>query len=252
METAPRWHDVRIYSGPETTCVALAEAVAELVNGCQAACPRLTVALSGGESPRRLYQILAQAYRDRLPWHKLHFFWGDDRFVPREDPRSNYKLAQEALLSQVPVPPAHVHPMPTFFKDAGQAAAEYEATLKEYFSPPWPRLDLILLGLGPEGHTASLYPHSPALTRQDRWVMAVEALADPPLRLTLTLPVLNNAAQVWFLVTGEEKREALARALGPGTDPQDCPAAAVRPWDGELVWWVDEAAVGLAAAQGLL
>lgn len=244
METAVTTAEARIFADPEITCAALADSFNELARQCLAGCSRFTVALSGGETPRRLYQILAEAYRDTLPWSKLHFFFGDDRFVPHDDPSSNYKMAKEALLDHVPLAQGNIHPMPTFFRDSEEAAAEYEATLKEYFHHQWPRFDLALQGLGPDGHTASIFPHSPALKQHDRWVMAVDAPAQPSHRLTLTLPVINHASHVWFLATGADKAEAVSMALSDDTDPEECPAAAVRPIDGELIWWLDQAAAG--------
>ena len=244
METGVTSAEVRIFADPEITCAALADSFTEVARQCLAGCHRFSVALSGGQTPRRLYEILAEAYRDQLPWPKLHFFFGDDRFVPHDDPDSNYKMAKEALLDHVPVPPGNIHPMPTFFQDSEEAAADYEATMKEYFHYQWPRIDLALQGLGPEGHTASLFPHSPALTERDRWVMAVEAPVAPTRRLTLTLPVLNHASRVWFLVTGADKAEAVTRALSDDTDPEEFPAAGVRPHEGELLWWLDDEAAG--------
>jgi 6-phosphogluconolactonase len=244
MQTAGRGSDVRVYPDPEMTCAALAEALAEVVGKCLGGCHRFTLALCGGETPRMLYEILAQRYRDSLPWEKIHFFWGDDRFVPHDDPLSNYKLVRETLLQHVPVPQGNVHPMPTFFKDSEQAAAEYEATLKEYFHGAWPHFDVALQGLGLDGHTASLFPHSPALRRQDRWVLPVDAPTEQPRRLTLTFPALNHAARVWFLVRGAAKKQVLAKVLDENAEPDEYPAAGIKPEDGELVWWVDAAAAG--------
>lgn len=234
--------EVRIFPDAEATCAALAAALAELAAPCLTSGSRLCLALSGGTTPRRLYQRLAGAYHDRLPWNRLHFFFGDDRFVPHEDTTSNYRMAREALFDAAPIPQGNIHPMPTFFQDPAAGAAEYEATLREHFHGPWPRFDVMLQGLGTEGHTASLFPHSPALRQHDRWVLAVETPATPSRRLTVTLPVLNHAARVWFLVTGSDKAEIVARVLGGDADPEECPAAGVCPEHGELVFWLDEAA----------
>lgn len=234
--------ELRIFDDPEITAAALANSFAEIAGTCLAGCGRFTVALSGGETPRRMYEILAEAYRDSLPWGKIHLFWGDDRFVPHEDKSSNYRMAREALLDHVPLPPGNVHPMPTFFKDPRDGAAEYEATLKETFHNSWPKFDLMLQGMGADGHTASLFPHSPALHEKSRWVMAVESPTPPPWRLTLTPPVLNHAARVWFLVTGIEKAVALAQVLGGEADPEEVPSAIVRPEAGEVIFWTDQAA----------
>jgi 6-phosphogluconolactonase len=234
--------ELRVFDNPEITCAAVANSFAEIARTCLAGCGRFTVALSGGETPRRLYEIIAEAYRDSLPWGKIHVFWGDDRFVPHEDKSSNYRMAKEALLDHVPLPPSNVHPMPTFFQDPKEGAAEYEATLKETFHNNWPKFDLMLQGMGADGHTASLFPHSPALHERSRWVLAVEASTPPPFRLTLTPPVLNHAARIWFLVTGEEKAEALSQVLGGEADPEEYPSAIVRPDQGEIIFWADQAA----------
>jgi 6-phosphogluconolactonase len=135
--------------------------------------------------------------------------------------------------------------MPTGFPDPRDAARSYERELTRQFSAPWPRLDLILLGMGPDGHTASLFPGSPALGEQERWVVEVQAPVDPPVRLTLTLPVLNHATSVFFLVAGAEKADAVRRALTSPGGPLACPAGAIRPTGGPPVWWIDEAAAAL-------
>ena len=148
------------------------------------------------------------------------------------------------LLSKVACPEAHIHPMGIGPGTPDDAAREYEETMRQYFSDGRPRFDLVLLGLGVEGHTASLFPHSLALTDQQRWVRAVIAPAIPPSRLTLTLPVLSQAANAFFLVSGAGKSQALHAALNSATDPMQCPAAGVRLADGALTWWVDTAAAG--------
>ncbi|MEN6305701.1 MAG: 6-phosphogluconolactonase [Armatimonadia bacterium] len=235
--------EVRICTDAEDMAAKVAEVIVRQATCCAGQMGRFTLALSGGRTPETLFEVLARDFAMKLPWQKTHFFWGDDRFVPHEDPRSNYRLAKQVLFDHVPCPAGNVHPMPIFFKDPEDAAADYEATLKGYFPGPWPRFDIALLGMGDNGHVASLFPHSPALREHSRWVVAVrEEEAEPPLRLTLTLPALNQAAQVHFLVTGEEKAEKVAEALSPQADVQECPAAGVRPERGELVWWLDEAA----------
>lgn len=235
--------DIRICADAEDMARRVADVVVQQASCCALQMGRFTLALSGGRTPETLFEIMAKEYADKLPWEKTHFFWGDDRFVPHEDPRSNYRLAKQVLFDHVPCPAGNIHPMPIFFQDPEEAAADYEATLKGYFARPWPRFDIALLGMGDDGHVASLFPRHPALHEQARWVVAVrEETAEPPLRLTLTLPALNHAAQVHFLVTGEDKAEKVAAALSPECSVEDCPAAGVRPESGELVWWLDEAA----------
>ena len=161
------------------------------------------------------------------------------------DSHSNYRMARETLLDHVPCPAGNVHPMPTGLPDPEAAARDYEETLRTYFSKGWPRFDLVLLGLGDEGHTASLFPGSPALEETKRWVVAVKAPAEPPLRLTLTLPALTQAANVYFLVTGSNKAQALHHVLSGSPDPKNYPASGVRLARGTVIWWVDREAAAL-------
>lgn len=221
---------------------ALAERAARWVlERSLAAAARCALVLSGGSTPRRLYERLAAPpWRDRLPWPRLHLFWGDERFVPPEHPDSNFGMARQALLSRVPLPPGNLHPMPTDGTPE-QAAAAYEAELKAFYGaasldPARPLFDATLLGLGPDGHTASLFPGNAALDEQRAWCVAVIG-ARPEPRLTLTLPVLNSSRAVAFLVEGAGKRDILRR-IRRG---EDLPAQRVRP-AGELWWLIDKAA----------
>ncbi|MDR7568726.1 MAG: 6-phosphogluconolactonase [Armatimonadota bacterium] len=207
--------------------------------GCAAGARGAEVALSGGRTPRRLYELLAED--PRIPWPQIEVFWGDERYVPPGDPRSNAQMAREALLGRIAIPPENVHPMPTHFGDPEDAARAYETILRAVFGRR-PRFDLVLLGMGSDGHIASLSPGSSALPELERWVVAVWTEADPPVRLTLTLAAINQARRVDVLATGAEKRQALRRALRGSRDPVRCPASGVRPRDGVVVWWVDRAA----------
>jgi 6-phosphogluconolactonase len=210
---------------------------------------RFAVALPGGSTPRTLYEHLAKrAFSDRIDWTKVFVLWGDERCVNPDDPRSNYALARSALLDHVPVPESNVRRIEG--ERGPQAAAEgYERVLGEVFGlrvggGEMPCFDLILLGLGRDGHTASLFVGSPALREERRWVADVTiADMDPRVpRVTLTIPVLNAARRVWFLVSGHGKREALRAALrGAPLHAAPYPASLVRP-KGELAWFVDEAA----------
>ncbi len=234
--------DVHVRPDLESLSFALADTIVALCEDALRRAERFALALSGGETPRRLYQLLATRYRALIPWARVHVFWGDERYVSPEDPRSNYRMAREAWLDHVPIPAENVHPMPTLLPEIEEVAEAYEETLMSHFPGKWPRFDLILLGLGADGHTASLFPHNPALDEQARIVTAVRAEAEPPLRLTLTLPAINHAANIHFLVAGAEKAAAVQRALAERPDPRAAPAAAVSPIDGRLVWWLDEAA----------
>lgn len=212
------------------------------------------VALSGGATPRSLYARLAsEPFLSRVDWGRVQVFWGDERCVPPDHPDSNYRLAHELLLSKVPVRPENVYRMRGEAADPDLAAAEYAGELQTAFGlkrGERPRFDLILLGMGTDGHTASLFPHSPALREVTRLAVAAYVEAVKGYRITLTLPVLNSAASVLFLVSGGDKAERLRGALG-GKPSHAAPASMVRPERGTLQWIVDRAAAtGLAHTRG--
>ena len=206
-----------------------------------------TVALSGGETPGAMYRILAhQVFTQKIPWRRVHLYWGDERCVPPDSERSNYRLADESFIRHVPIPPDNVHRM-RGEDDPDQAARAYEKLL---LTPParpahspasLPVLDLVLLGLGADGHTASLFPHSPALTVEDRLVVPNEAEGTGA-RLTLTVPVINAARHVVFVVTGAAKAGMVAAVLEGPRRPPAIPAQLVAPAKGTLIWLLDEAA----------
>jgi 6-phosphogluconolactonase len=228
-----------VHATPADLADAVASAVAQAVTGAVARRARCSLLLSGGSTPRAAYELLATRYRNRVPWLDVHLFWGDERFVPLTDPRSNYRMAREALVEWVPCPPAHVHPVPTGLPSADAAALRYEDTLRAHFPAGPPEFDLVLLGLGADAHTASIFPGSPALEEPARWVMGVAAPADPPLRITLTMRALTAAAQLFVMVSGAAKAEALRRALEPASDPARYPAAALQSAAERVVWWAD-------------
>lgn len=206
---------------------------------------KFTVSLSGGSTPRGLYSRLAQASRN-LPWDKIYFFWGDERHVPPDDKDSNYRMVRETLLSQAPILPEHVFRMHAEKSDAARVAEEYERTIQEFFDlkpGELPRFDLVLLGLGPDGHTASLFPESAALRERSRLVVANWVEKFGHYRLTFTAPVINNAAEVMFLVSGAEKTAALQSVLYSDASAEEFPAKLVQPRNGRLIWLVDRAAL---------
>lgn len=206
---------------------------------------RFTVALAGGTTPNALYDRLATQYRDAVPWHAIHFFWGDERHVPPAHPDSNFRAAYDVMLSKVPVPGAHIHRIHAELPDAATAAAEYERTLRREFAldeAALPVFDLVLLGMGPDGHTASLFPGSDALRQTDRLVLAPWVAKVQSYRITLSLPVLNHASLVAFLVSGTGKADVLRAALEGPDRPDPLPARAVHPSGGHLLWMVDRAA----------
>jgi 6-phosphogluconolactonase len=226
-----------------------AEQFSQLAHESIEASGRLTVAFSGGSTPKHLYSLLASPdYKNRIRWNNVELFWGDERCVPPDHPESNFRMAQEALLSRIQIPTGNIHRM----RGEGQpqaAAAEYEKELQEFFgldSGGLPRFDLILLGIGEDGHTASLFPGSDALNETKHLVVApfVEKLNS--YRLTLSLLVLNNAANVWFLVAGPSKADAVKQAFSSSSD---LPAAKVQPVNGKLTWFITrDAAPGIPAA----
>lgn len=210
----------------------------------------VTVALAGGSTPRGLYALLATnpEFRARVPWAETHFFWGDERHVPRDHPESNYRMAREAMLGRAPVPPSHVHRIRAEDPDAERVAREYEAEIREFFAAHGlmdgglPRFDLVLLGMGPDGHTASLFPGTAAVSETERLVQAPWVPKLGAHRITLTPPALNRAAAVVFLVVGGDKAETLRAVLEGERRPDLYPSQGIRPSSGELLWLVERGA----------
>ncbi|MEX0269118.1 6-phosphogluconolactonase [Leptolyngbyaceae cyanobacterium UHCC 1019] len=198
-----------------------------------------TIALAGGSTPKPLYEKLAE---QDLPWEKIHIFWGDERYVPADHPDSNQGMARRAWLDQVPLPAANIHPMPTSAPDPADAAAQHEAELQAFFklsAGAFPALDIILLGIGDDGHTASLFPHTDALQVRDRLITVGNKDGQP--RITFTAPLINHAQTVLFLVAGASKRPALDHIFAPEDDDTLYPARLIQP-QGELWWLLDRAA----------
>ena len=238
--------EIHISPDPQALAEEAARRFAELARAAIDARGRFVVALSGGSTPKVLLGLLAQPpYRDALAWDRIHVVWGDERCVPPDDAQSNYRMAREALLTRVPIPAANIHRMPAENPDHEAAAAEYAATLTALFtlaSGELPRFDLIHLGLGTEGHTASLFPGSPALAEATRLVAAPWVEKLDAHRITLTPPVLNAAREVQFLAAGAEKAAIINAILHAPHDPNELPAQIVAPLDGRLVWLLDQAA----------
>jgi 6-phosphogluconolactonase len=230
--------DIRVLADLTALSHRVAETVAAIINDTVRHRGRCSLGLSGGSTPVTLHRLLATSYRARIPWSFLDVFWGDERYVPHDDPHSNYRMARETLLDHVPCPAANVYPMPTHFPDPDDAAWDYQATLERYWAGGKPQLDLVLLGMGPDGHTASLFPGSSALDERIRLVMAVTAPAQSPRRLTLTFPAFARSAHIHFLVSGADKAVALSQVLS-GADRVLYPAAGVRAAERSVVWWLD-------------
>jgi 6-phosphogluconolactonase len=240
--------DLRIVAAPADLARAAAEHIVGLASEALLARGRFAVALSGGSTPRATYALLAtDEVASRVDWGSVHVFWGDERCVPPDHPESDYRMAREALLDRVPIPPENVHRMRAEL-DPAQAADDYERTLRTFFAGQEAgRFDLVLLGMGEDGHTASLFPGTHALDERERWVVANHVNTLDAWRITLTPPILNAAAHVTFLVTGQKKSETLRRVLNGPRQPEVLPAQLIQPTSGRLTWLVDEAAASLLA-----
>ena len=266
--------NVTIFPDGEQLSHAAARYVVQVANEALAAHGRFTIALSGGSTPKKLYGLLAlEPYRNQIDWTKAEVFWSDERCVPPDDAESNYHLAYEVMLSTLPIPAGQIHRMPADESDRVAASAAYEEELRRVFGTDGvPSFDLIQLGLGPEAHTASLFPHQASLWETEmrlksihplqngvcpqhpqgalgpyanafqRLVIPVTVPKPPPARLTLTPPVLNAAKHILFLVTGAEKADAVRAVLEGGYQPEEYPAQIVHPVQGEVTWMLDTAA----------
>lgn len=235
--------EIKVYPDEQTLAQAAAVQITTLANATMAAHGRFTLVLAGGSTPRTLYTLLSTTeFASRVPWSHVHCFWGDERCVPPDHPDSNYRLARESLLDHIPVPAANIHRIPGE-QAPEQAAIAYEQTLRAFFaSNPRPRFDLILLGMGEDGHTASLFPGTAALYERQRWVVAHYVDRTRGWRITLTPVVLNAAAHIIFLVTGSQKAACLQQVLIGPYQPDRLPAQIVRPTHGDLLWLIDRAA----------
>ena len=205
---------------------------------------RFLVALSGGNTPAELYKLLAQSpYKEQIDWPRVHVFWGDERCVPIEDSENSYRQAYDVLLSHVPIPAENIHRVKSDLEPA-EAAKDYANILKRFASPAldWPRFDLVLLGMGEDGHTASLFPGSDVNISTPTLAVTAQYQNRPANRATLTPLVLNSARRIIFLVSGESKAQTLANVLYGGYDPKQLPAQRIRPADGEVIWMVDQSA----------
>lgn len=209
---------------------------------------KFNIVLSGGSTPHGLYAHLASESRDRVPWQHTHFFWGDERLVPPDHPDSNYNMAFETMLSHVPVPPENIHRVRTELCNPELMVADYVRELRDFFrlrEGAFPRFDIVLLGLGADGHTASLFPDTTALLEQNHLVTLNRVEKLDAARITMTVPLLNNAACILFLVQGAEKADALRSVFSGELQPLRFPALLIQPSDGDLHWMADHAAAHL-------
>lgn len=239
---------LHIQKDPQVVATALAEWITQTIEAALQKQHRFTWALTGGNSPKALYEMLAASpYKERIAWNRLHIFWGDERAVPFSDNRNNAKMTYEHLLSKVPVIPEQVHVMRTDI-DPERSASEYEKVLHGYFGAEGTSFDLVLLGMGDDGHTLSLFPGTEVIHEKKAWVKAFYLEAQQMHRITLTAPVVNRASDVVFLAFGANKAKALYEVLEGDRNIDLCPSQVIQPASGKLHWFVDSAAAALLHA----
>lgn len=247
QETGKSNPEIIIHPSREALAVGVASQVALLAGQTILERKRFYIALSGGSLMTILCPpLVAEPLRNEIDWSGWHIFWADERYVPPTSPESNYGLAYQQLFRHVNIPFNQIHSLDSTL-GASEAAEAYQSTLNKVFQPGagrLPRFDLILLGIGEDGHVASLFPNHPLLNERKHWVAAIfDAPKPPPVRVTLTLPVINNARHIVFVAAGEEKKGILSEILGPGLHRRNLPAALVTPSHGDLWWFVDAASV---------
>jgi 6-phosphogluconolactonase len=246
---------VEIFPAPKEMTEAAAKFFAARAAEAVSARGRFAAALCGGKTPAALYTLLAKApFASQIPWTRVHLFWGDERCVPPDHEDSNYRMVKDLLLDHLPIPAANVHRMPGEM-DPVEAAARYEEELRGFFAPHgdgFPVFDFILLGLGEDGHTASLFPGTRAIHESARWVVGYYVDPQKGWRITLTPPAINTARMVVFIVTGAGKASVLRSILEGPDRPDTLPAQIVRPDGGELLWMLDREAAGRLKGEGRL
>lgn len=243
---------IRLFHDFESLSHAAADLFAKQARDTISRRGKFLVALAGGHTPQRTYQLLAQPpHIDQIPWTDVHVFWGDERFVPQNDERNNARMARLALLDRVPVKKDHIHPICCEI-DPESTASRYDKLLRSSLPASEPALDLVFLGLGQDGHTASLFPRSPALSEKTRWVAPVHNAEQAMDRVTLTAPLLNASRFVVFLVSGREKAPILKTVLEDTRNTRQLPAQLIRPASGQLIWLVDAEAASLLEDKPLL
>ena len=238
--------NVSVFDTPEQVALAMAERFVECTSEFHGELDRFSLALAGGNTPRRVYELLAtDPFRNRVRWAHIYIFFGDERCVPPQHPDSNYAMAYDTLISKVPIPATNVHRI-IGEGNAVDNARAYENELRTFFAGlSWPRFDLVLLGMGEDGHTASLFPNSAALKEVSHWVVATRNEQSGQNRISLTVPVINHAKRIMFLVTGKKKAQRLKEALRHQPGSEQLPVQAITPIDGTLEWLVDAEAASL-------
>jgi len=236
--------DVRVFSDLHKASQALAERLVEVARDVLTAKGRFALALSGGKTPRYLYTFLARECLNEISWERVHLFWSDERCVPQESEDCNFAMAYKALISEVPLPSQNIHRIPAEINPPEKAAGNYERMIREFFKPEEEDsflFDAMILGVGEDGHTASLFPGSSALAEKSRWVLAVNAPPSfsPQKRITLTFPLINRSRSILFLVSGDKKRKVVREILkNPETARRLYPAAMIHPL-GSVAWYID-------------
>lgn len=233
---------VKRFSDLDELSASLATYIVDLINSTVKEKNRFTMAVSGGSTPQLLYELLATKHFGSVKWEVVEIFFCDERYVPYGDKQSNYKMVKEKLLDHVPIPKKNIHSISTSHLDPVESARLYDEEIKSYFGADGSAFDLALLGIGKEGHTASLFPGSPALNEKEGYAVAVQVPAIPRTRITLTYPALNRAAEVCFLISGKDKAKVLKDILQGTVDFHSLPASGVKPQSGRLIWCVDRAA----------
>jgi 6-phosphogluconolactonase len=235
--------NILVFDDAEQVAQAAARRVVELARQTIAERGNFSIALSGGSTPKRIYELLASdEYRTQVDWPNVHIFFGDERTVPPDHHESNFRMASEAMLSHLPIPETNIHRM-NGVGDAAANASDYESDMREYFGDvQWPRLDLVMLGMGDDGHTASLFPETTALEERTAWVVANWVEKFNTWRITLSAPAINAARNVLFLITGAGKTDRLHEVIMGERDTARLPSQLIAPREGKLEWFVDKAA----------
>ncbi len=237
--------ELHIFKDVDSLSAQAAKWIADCITATLQKQDRFTIVLSGGSTPKKLHALLAASpYKEQIDWSRLHIFWGDERAVSFDDERNNARMAYDTLLNHVPVPPAHIHVMRTDM-DPEASAAEYERLLRRYFDDTSSSFDLVLLGMGDDGHTLSLFPGTAVIHEEAKWATAYFLKAQNMFRITLTAPIVNRASKIAFLATGAGKAAALKEVIEGDYHPDMYPSQVIKPEQGEVHWFVDEAAAAL-------
>ena len=237
--------ELQLFNNADDLSAAAAKWIADCISATLQKQDRFTIVLSGGSTPKKLHTLLAASpYREQIEWNRLHIFWGDERAVPLDDVRNNARMAFDTLLDQVPIPRNQVHIMNTAL-DPESAADEYERILRRYFDETGPTFDLVLLGMGDDGHTLSLFPGKPVVHETHKWVTAYFLREQNMFRITLTAPVVNRAHKVAFLVAGAGKANALKEVIEGDFRPDTYPSQLIDPEEGEVYWFLDRDAAAM-------